>query len=65
MNNAVRFESLQPNDSPNVIKINAKKKKGDKVGLLIQFFYRTNCLAGVQQAWKSSIRFRAPILDAQ
>ena len=50
MNNAVRFDSLQPNDSPNVIKINAGKKKGDKVRLLIQFFYRTNCLAGVQQA---------------
>lgn len=32
----MRFDSLQPNDSPNVIKINAKK--GDKVRLLIQFF---------------------------
>lgn len=59
MSNAARFDSLQPN----VLKINAET--GDKVRLLIQYFYWTNCLAGVQQAWKSSIRSRAPILDAQ
>lgn len=34
----MRFDSLQPNDSPNVIKINAKKREGDKVRMLIQFF---------------------------
>lgn len=50
MNDVVRFDSLQPNDSANVIRINARKKRGDKVGLLIQCFYRTNCLAGAQRA---------------